>query len=285
MDKEETVRYADIFAALGSEPRLEIMRSLFATYPDGMTVGEIQEKLKIPNSTLSHHLEKLRVEGLVNSREERQFLWYSANAETMEGLLSFLIVGKSRDRILTGSARNNSTQEEFTMEKFFESIFEKIFGFVTDRFEIKWLQRFTPKAINIITFAQSESRRMGHNFVGTEQILLGVINEGSGKGWELLNSTGVNLENARIEVEKLIGRGSGNIRINIPFTPRAKHSMELAVEECRQLGVNYVDAEHLLLGLLQEKKAGMGIGVAIRVLQNLGVDLISLEQRLRQSFG
>ncbi len=86
-------------------------------------------------------------------------------------------------------------------------------------------------------------------------------------------------------MEKLIGRGNGDIRIDIPFTPRAKHSMELAVEECRQLGINYVDAEYLLLGLLQEEKAGMGTSVAIRVLQNLGVDLISLEQRLRQSFG
>jgi ArsR family transcriptional regulator, arsenate/arsenite/antimonite-responsive transcriptional repressor / arsenate reductase (thioredoxin) len=281
MENKETARYADIFAALGSEPRLEIMRSLFATYPDGMTVGEIQEKLKIPNSTLSHHLEKLRIEGLVNSRKDRQFLWYSANAETMEDLLSFLTTGKSR--IVTDSADNNSTKERFTMVQFFESIFEKLFGFVTDRFDIKWLQRFTPKAINVITFSQSESRRLGHRYVGTEQILLGLINEGSGIGWELLNSAGVNLENARIEVEKIIGRGKGNIPVDIPFTPRAKHSMELAVEECRQLGVNYVDTEHLLLGILKEGVGGTGRGVAIRALFSLGVDLVSLEQQLRQA--
>ncbi len=292
MDNKETVRYADIFAALGSEPRLEIMRSLFATYPDGMTVGEIQEKLKIPNSTLSHHLEKLRIEGLVNSRKDRQFLWYSANAETMEDLLSFLTTGKSRDKrslmsptyhSATDSTGNKSTKEGFTMVKFFESIFEKLFGFVTDRFDIKWLQRFTPKAINAISFSQSESHRLGHSYVGTEQILLGLINEGSGIGWELLNSAGVNLDNARIEVEKIIGRGKGNIPSDIPFTPRAKHSMELAVEECRQLGINYVDTEHLLLGILKEGAGGTGRGVAIRVLVSLSVDLVSLEQQLRQA--
>jgi ArsR family transcriptional regulator, arsenate/arsenite/antimonite-responsive transcriptional repressor / arsenate reductase (thioredoxin) len=283
MDNKETARYADIFAALGSEPRLEIMRSLFATYPDGMTVGEIQEKLKIPNSTLSHHLEKLRIEGLVNSRKDRQFLWYSANAETMEDLLSFLTTGKSRDRFAIDSTGNNSTKKGFTMVKFFESIFEKLFGFVTDRFDIKWLQRFTPKAINAISFSQSESHRLGHSYVGTEQILLGLINEGSGIGWELLNSAGVNLDNARIEVEKIIGRGKGNIPSDIPFTPRAKHSMELAVEECRQLGINYVDTEHLLLGLLKEGAGGTGRGVAIRVLVSLSVDLVSLEQQLRQA--
>lgn len=282
MGNKETARHADIFAALGSEPRLEIMRSLFSTYPDGMTVGEIQEKLKIPNSTLSHHLEKLRIEGLVNSRKDRQFLWYSANAETMEDLLSFLLTGKNR--IVTDSADNNSTKEGFTMEKFFESIFEKLFGFVTDRFNIEWLQRFTPKAINTITFAQSESRRLGHRYVGTEQILLGLINEGSGIGWELLNSVGVNLDNARIEVEKIIGRGKGNTPVEIPFTPRAKHAMQLAVEECRQHGINYVDSEHLLLGILKEGVVGTGKGAAIRVLRNLGVDLVGLEQRLQQSF-
>jgi ArsR family transcriptional regulator, arsenate/arsenite/antimonite-responsive transcriptional repressor / arsenate reductase (thioredoxin) len=283
MANKETARYADIFAALGSEPRLEIMRSLFVAYPDGMTVGEIQEKLKIPNSTLSHHLEKLRIEGLVNSRKDKQFLWYSANAETMEDLLSFLLTGKNRDRFVMDSATNDSTRGGFTMEKFFGSIFEKLFGFVTDKFDIQWMQRFTPKAIDVITFSQSESRRLGHSYVGTEQILLGLINEGNGIGWELLNSAGVNLENARIEVEKIIGRGKGNTPVDVPFTPRAKHSMELAVAECRQLGINYVDSEHLLLGLLKEGAGGTGAGAAIRALRNLGVDLVGLERRLEQS--
>ena len=90
MKREDTARYADIFAALGSEPRLEIVRLLIASHPDGMIVGDIQTALDIPNSTLSHHLEKLRVEGLVKVRKDKQWLWYSANSEALQGLLSFL---------------------------------------------------------------------------------------------------------------------------------------------------------------------------------------------------
>jgi ATP-dependent Clp protease ATP-binding subunit ClpC len=283
MPNEETARYADIFAALGSEPRLEIMRLLFAAYPNGMTVGEIHSKLKIPNSTLSHHLEKLRIEGLVNSRKEKQFLWYSANAETMEDLLTFLSTGRTRSEFLcsdrTPNAVNNtSTQEGFMLEKFFESIFEKLFGFMSGRFHLKGFERFTQKAIIAIRIAQGEARRLGHNFVGTEQILLGLIGEGSGIASQFLTSVGVNLENAQIEVEKIIGRGLGNTPVDVPFTPRAKRVLELAVEESQQLGVNYIGTEHLLLGILHE-----GGGAAIKVLQNLGVDLISLEQRLRRT--
>jgi ArsR family transcriptional regulator, arsenate/arsenite/antimonite-responsive transcriptional repressor / arsenate reductase (thioredoxin) len=275
---EDTARYADIFAALGSEPRLEIMRLLFAAYPNGLTVGEIQEKLKIPNSTLSHHLEKLRIEGLVNSRKEKQFLWYSANAETMEDLLSFLTTGKNKSDRPFEPVNNTSPQEGFMFEKFFESIFEKLFGFMTDRFHLKGFERFTQKAVIAISIAQSESRRLGHQYVGTEQILLGLVGEGSGFAAQFLTSVGVNLEKAQIEVEKIIGRGKGNTPLDIPFTPRAKRVLELSVEESQKLGHNYIGTEHLLLGILKE-----GGGAAIRVLENLEVDLISLEQRLRRA--
>ncbi|MBR8832817.1 MAG: metalloregulator ArsR/SmtB family transcription factor [Stigonema ocellatum SAG 48.90 = DSM 106950] len=276
----ETARYADIFAALGSEPRLEIMRLLFAVYPEGMTVGEIQEKLKIPNSTLSHHLEKLRNEELVNSRKEKQFLWYSANAETMEDLLSFLSTGKSRHNSTLEPAKNTSKQEEegFMFERFFESIFEKLFGFMSDKFSLRGFERFTEKAITAILLGQGETRRLGHNFVGTEQMLLGLLSEGNGVAWQFLSAVGVNLENAQMEVEKIIGRGSGYTGVNIPFTPRAKRVLELSVEESQKLGHDYISTEHLLLGILSE-----GGGVAVRVLQNLQIDLVSLEQRLRRS--
>jgi DNA-binding transcriptional ArsR family regulator len=88
--KKETARYADMFAALGSEPRLEIVRLLLSAHPEGMVVGDIQSELGIPNSTLSHHLEKLRIEGLVEVRKDKQFLWYSANASALQDLLGFL---------------------------------------------------------------------------------------------------------------------------------------------------------------------------------------------------
>ena len=85
-----TARYADMFAALGSEPRLEIVRLLLAAHPEGLIVSDIQAELNIPNSTLSHHLEKLRMEGLVASRKDKQWIWYSANASALQDLLGFL---------------------------------------------------------------------------------------------------------------------------------------------------------------------------------------------------
>lgn len=83
-------RYADMFSAMGTEPRLRIMRLLLAAHPDGMVAGELGGELDIPASTLSHHLEKLRNEDLVAVRREGTFLWYSANAEALQELLGFL---------------------------------------------------------------------------------------------------------------------------------------------------------------------------------------------------
>ncbi|HZM88655.1 MAG TPA: metalloregulator ArsR/SmtB family transcription factor [Blastocatellia bacterium] len=90
MNTEGTARYADMFAALGAEPRLQIVRLLLSAHPEGMIVSDIQAELDIPNSTLSHHLEKLRMEGLVTVRKDKQWLWYSANAEGLQDLLGFL---------------------------------------------------------------------------------------------------------------------------------------------------------------------------------------------------
>jgi ArsR family transcriptional regulator len=86
----EVDRVADIFAAMGSVPRVQILRLLLSAHPDGLIVGDIQSELKIPNSTLSHHLEKLKMQGLVEVRRDRQFLWYTANTKTLRNLLSFL---------------------------------------------------------------------------------------------------------------------------------------------------------------------------------------------------
>jgi DNA-binding transcriptional ArsR family regulator len=87
---EQIVRYADMFSAMGTEPRLRIMRLLLSAHPDGLVAGEIQSELGIPNSTLSHHLEKLKSEDLVKVRREGTFLWYTANTEALRELLGFL---------------------------------------------------------------------------------------------------------------------------------------------------------------------------------------------------
>jgi ArsR family transcriptional regulator len=90
MVKDQVARYADMLSAMGTEPRLRIMRLLLSAHPDGMVVGEIQTELAIPNSTLSHHLEKLKHEDLVRVRRDSTFLWYTANTEALEELLGFL---------------------------------------------------------------------------------------------------------------------------------------------------------------------------------------------------
>ncbi len=141
-------------------------------------------------------------------------------------------------------------------------------------------ERFTEKAIKVIMLAQEEARRLGHNFVGTEQILLGLIGEGTGIAAKTLKGMGVNLKEARAEVEKIIGRGSGFVAVEIPFTPRAKRVLELSWDEARQLGHNYIGTEHLLLGLVRE-----GEGVAARVLENLGVDLTKVRSNVIRMLG
>ena len=129
-------------------------------------------------------------------------------------------------------------------------------------------EKFTEGAIKVIMLSQEEARRMGHNFVGTEQLFLGVIGEGVGMGSKCLKSLGVTLKSGRKEVEKYIGRGTGFVASEIPFTPRAKRVLEMAVQEGKDLGQNYVGTEHILLALIAEDD-----GVAIRTIENMGLDL------------
>jgi DNA-binding transcriptional ArsR family regulator len=89
-NSEQVMRYADMFAAMGAEPRLRIMQLLLTAHPLGLVVGDIQDELGIPASTLSHHLDKLKNEELVNVRREGTFLWYTANTEALQELLNFL---------------------------------------------------------------------------------------------------------------------------------------------------------------------------------------------------
>lgn len=129
--------------------------------------------------------------------------------------------------------------------------------------------RYTERAQRVIVLAQDEARRLNYDYVGTEHLLLGLIREGEGLAAKALQALGISLEQVRSEVEKMIGKGTASTRGEITFTPRAKKvTVELAIEEARLLGHNYVGTEHLLLGLIRE-----GEGVAAQVLQNLNADL------------
>jgi ATP-dependent Clp protease ATP-binding subunit ClpC len=141
-------------------------------------------------------------------------------------------------------------------------------------------ERFTEGAIKAILLAQEEARRLGHNLVGTEQILLGLIGEGKGVAAVVLNNMGITLKNARAEVENVIGRGSGFVPAELPFTPKAKRIFEQSFQESRQLGHSYIGTEHLLLAIAQDKD-----GVAAKVLENLDVDLDDVRNAVIRALG
>jgi ATP-dependent Clp protease ATP-binding subunit ClpC len=130
--------------------------------------------------------------------------------------------------------------------------------------------KFTERAKKVINLAREEAGRLGHDYIGTEHILLGLIREGGGVAAAVLENLGLDLERIKLEVEKSITMGGGTLTLGeVPFTPRAKRVLELAVEEAQTLGHNYIGTEHLLLGLVRE-----GEGVASKVLEqfNLRID-------------
>ncbi|MFZ2603920.1 MAG: ATP-dependent Clp protease ATP-binding subunit [Candidatus Omnitrophota bacterium] len=141
--------------------------------------------------------------------------------------------------------------------------------------------RFTERARKVIILAKEEARRFNHDYIGTEHILLGLIREGEGVAAAVLQKIGVSLESIRLEIEKLVQPGPATQIIgDIPFTPRAKKALELAAEEARSLGHNYIGTEHLLLGLIRE-----GEGVASQVLLNLGLDLNAVRNEIMELLG
>lgn len=141
-------------------------------------------------------------------------------------------------------------------------------------------EMFTERARRVVLHAQKEAARLRHNVVGTEHLLLGLIKEGRGVAAKALESLDVDLGKVRMEVEKIIGVGEQIVLGEVPFTPRAKRVIELALDEARQLGHNYVGTEHLLLGLIRE-----GEGVAAQVLKNLGIDLESARKQVFKLLG
>jgi len=129
-------------------------------------------------------------------------------------------------------------------------------------------ERFTERARRVIILAQDEAKRLNHSAVGTEHILLGIVREGEGVASKVLESLHISPERIRAEIESAIGRGDRTPYEEVTFTPRAKKVLELALDEARRLGHNYIGTEHLLLGLIRE-----GEGVAARVLEAMGADL------------
>src|SRR3989338_2878981 len=141
--------------------------------------------------------------------------------------------------------------------------------------------KFTERARKVILLAKQEAKRFNHDYIGTEHILLGLLREGEGVAAAVLQSLGMNLNNIRLEVEKLVQVGPATVVSgDLPFTPKAKKVMELAMEEARTLGHNYIGTEHLLLGLIRE-----GEGVASQVFMNMGLDLEKVREEVIKLLG
>jgi len=128
--------------------------------------------------------------------------------------------------------------------------------------------RFTERAQRALIYAQEEARNLGHNYVGTEHLLLGLLKEGEGAAAQVLKGLGIDINKVRDQVESLVGKGNYNFTEGFGYTPRTKRVMELSFYEARNLGHNYVGTEHLLLSLIRE-----GEGVASRILKDFGIDL------------
>jgi ATP-dependent Clp protease ATP-binding subunit ClpA len=142
---------------------------------------------------------------------------------------------------------------------------------MADRFD-----KFTERARKVLQLAQEEAQRFNHNYIGTEHLLLGLLRVESSVASRALTALDVELSSVRAAVELIIGRGDSPVTADIGLTPRAKKSIELAVDEARRFGHHYVGTEHLLLGLVRE-----GSGIAAGVLENLGVSLDKARVQVR----
>ncbi len=140
--------------------------------------------------------------------------------------------------------------------------------------------RFTQRAQKVMALSQEEAKRLQHNYIGTEHLLLGLISEGEGIAAQTFKNLGVDLEEVREEVENLVETGEEQNSSNVGYTPRVKTVVELSMEEARRMGHNYIGTEHLLLGLVKE-----GEGIAAKVLQELGVDLDKAREEVLNIIG
>ena len=136
-------------------------------------------------------------------------------------------------------------------------------------------ERFTNQSRRVVVLAQEEARRLNHNYIGTEHLLLGLLHEGRGSAARVLTAMDITLGAARDQVVAIIGQGQGQPSGHIPFTPRAKKSLELSLREALQLGDGYIGTGHLLLGLIQQ-----GDNMAVKILGQLGADLNDLRARV-----
>lgn len=282
MKKDNITRYADLLAALGSTARLTIVRLLVKKHPQGMMEGELQARLKIPRAKLTPHLSKLQQQGLVRSRQEGQYLYYAIDVDLLEDLLAFFYAECCVRRRVVDWSKVSEKRDELMTENHFLDISEEddlehlIDGAIYDRLGGKSLQ--------VLLLARQEASRLNHNFIGTEQILLGLMGEGSGEAARSLKSWGMDLVQTRKSVKEFIGEGRGTGE-EVPLTPKAKRVLEFSLEEAIAGGHLLINTEHILLGLIREWQVSWEkedtLSVASRLLSQLSIEAHAMIAELR----
>ncbi|HYX50825.1 MAG TPA: Clp protease N-terminal domain-containing protein, partial [Ktedonobacteraceae bacterium] len=221
-----------------------------------MTSEEIAELL---------HVDPVTVRRLVNKGELSAYRIGADYRFAPSDLTDYL----QRQRIPARTENESGSNPNNPLDQFTQLFRKIIQGKHTTPLELlNRFDRFTKRARHVLTLAQEEAQRFQHNYIGTEHLLLGLLDEGEGVAAQVLNNLGIEVDQVRHAVEAIIGRGGRIVAGEVGITPRAKKVIELAMDEARRLNHHFIGTEHLLLGLIRE-----GDGIAAGVLENLGLQL------------
>ncbi|MEM9537912.1 MAG: metalloregulator ArsR/SmtB family transcription factor [Cyanobacteria bacterium P01_E01_bin.42] len=286
MKKDNITRYADLLAALGSTARLTIVRLLVKKHPEGMMESELQARLKIPQAKLAPHVGKLQQQGLVRSRREGKYVYYAIDVNILEDLLAFFYAECCVRRRVVDWSKVSEMKEEWAHENHFLEVPDETD--LENLVDTAIYDRLGGKALQVLLLARNEAARLQHNFIGTEQILLGVMGEGSGEAARLLKSWGMDLGQTRKLVKEFIGKGRGTGE-KVPLTPKAKRVLEFSLEEAIEGGNLLINTEHILLGLIREwqnsRETEESLSVASQLLSQLSVTSKTMLEELRSHLG
>ncbi|WP_017303038.1 ArsR/SmtB family transcription factor [Spirulina subsalsa] len=278
--KSSTTRYAGLLGALGSPVRLFIVRFLVKKYPHEITVAELLERVKISNSAISRHLDKLKQQGIVRVRKDKQYVFYSLNTEVLEDLIAFFYteccvkqhivdwqkITQHNEGFVLGQILHKNPQQE-DLEAFIpHHIYERLGG----------------KAVQVLLLARMEAMRLKQEKIETEHILLGLLGEGSGGAARALKLAGLDLAQARSFVKSKLEAQKGGI---MAFSPMAQQVLQFSLEEAIASGHILIGSEHLLLGVTRLWKQLLPhpekFCPALVLLTELGIDPPTLEKSLR----
>jgi len=231
-----------------------------------MTSEEIAELL---------HVDPVTIRRLVNKGELSAYRIGADYRFAPSDLQDYL----QRQRITAHAQNGANTGSNNPLDQFSQMFRRLIRGKHTTPSDLvdQLVDRFTKRASHVLKLSQEEAQRFQHNYVGTEHLLLGLIQEGGGAATEVLNNLGVKGEQIRHDVEAIVGRGERAVTGEAALTPRAKKVIEFAVDEARRLNHRFIGTEHLLLGLIRE-----GEGIAANVLKNLGLQLEQVRTETRE---